>query len=112
MGLMNNWHANNWNGKDRKKAEMEDHGPLVLKLGNNHVIFQILLLPMEIVRSQNTCIFWWVLFWSSLLSCSIIYFGGVEILSDVVYNKSEEQKCNPKKIGNMFEGIICDDQLY
>ena len=36
---------------------MEDHGPLVLKLGNNHVIFQILLLPMEIVRSQNTCIF-------------------------------------------------------
>ena len=30
-----------------KKAKMEDHRPLVLKLENNRVIFQILLVPME-----------------------------------------------------------------
>ena len=39
-------------------------------------------------------------------------FSGIETPLDVVYYKSEEKKCNPKKIGNMFEGIMCDDQLY
>ena len=36
---------------------MEDHGPLVLKLGNNHVIFQILLLPMELSEVKTLVFF-------------------------------------------------------
>ena len=88
-----------------KSRDGRSQTTLVFKLGNNHVIFQFLLVPVEFVRNQNTCIF--------LMSIVLIFttitfnnkFSGIETPLDVVYYKSEEKNAILKKQETCLKGL-------